>query len=610
MRWCSGLLLVLLFSPFIQAGAAELLQPDAYYGQALLQTDYYRDASQQLTLKEVQALAASSWTPQQPDNRGFDSAAHWYRFQVHPRQPGYLVAPFTLLDRLEVYWLDTRGQVVSHQLSGDHQPLSRRPDWRKRFAFPWPEQTLLTAYVRIQTLGLANNRLLLWPADAFHHFSQREARWLSWCYGLLGGLGFFFVFIYLALRDRLFLYFGGMALSVLVMSMSIAGEFSVSHWVDFWPGLNDYLLVIWPLVTTLATILFLRSFFQLDHLAPGMVKVFYGLLGCMLLAQLQLLHDYALAYRLTFLLVLTVTPLTLAIIYLSWRRGQQPAYLILVGLAFSLVGASVDISRAFTDSLEPFLLGDYGFELRFFSRHATLTGMTLEMACFALAVAGKIFQERRAREVALEQLILAEKEQKQLQETSQQQREELLREMHDGLGSQLTTAVYSARNPVTKKEDLVAELQEALEDLRMMMDSLQSPGGNLATLLGQLRYRLGRRLQAAGLNLHWQVGDLPLEKDLTPRQALHLQRLVQEALANVIKHAQADEVRFEAHQTADRNIAIKICDNGQGFSLPPMTRGRGLDNMRYRAKALDGRLEISSSTLKKGGTCLLLLLPN
>lgn len=603
------LVIGLLLAVGLQAGS--LVEPESghYFGQPLEQPlDYLQDPEGQLTLDDVRHLPAERWEKQRPQTLGFNPAAHWYRLTLKGSpdepQPWFLVAPFTLLDQVSVYWIQPDGKVLA-QHSGDHQPLQARPDWSKRFAFPFqlqPEQPL-QAYVRIQTQGLANTQLLLWQADDFKRFGQQEGRLLSFHYGIIGGLGIFFLFIFIALRDPIFLYFGGLALMTLLMSMTNAGEFSVHPLTSQWPGFNNYLVIVFPLLSTAASLMFLAVFFNLKKTGPRLIKVFYLYVLIMLLAASVTLQDYTRGYQLTLMLAWISTPLILVVIVMAWRQGIRPAILILIGMICTMLGVGVDISRALTDSMQPFLLGEYGFMGRFMARHGVLLGMSAQTAFFALAVAQKIFLERKEREVVLEQLVAAEEKQRALIETNARQREQLMREMHDGLGSQLTTTLYAARREDTPREELATHLQETLQDLRLMMDSLQVFDGDVATLLGQLRYRMERRLQAAGLELVWQVDDLPDFPEMTPQDALNLQRIVQEALTNVIKHAQASRVTLSTQLVNNQALKICICDNGRGFNPEEASQGRGLDNLFHRASELGSQLKIT--TQPKGQGCQL-----
>ncbi|MDR9468505.1 ATP-binding protein [Marinospirillum sp.] len=205
------------------------------------------------------------------------------------------------------------------------------------------------------------------------------------------------------------------------------------------------------------------------------------------------------------------------------------------------------------------------------------------------ALTALVYFYEKSRSQAVRQL-----RQIQEKEAIEKERSRLMREMHDGLGSQLTTALYMARNNQTSVADLSVCLEQVLDDLRLMMDSLQTFDGDVATLLGQLRYRMERRLQAAGLELVWKVDDLPDDPEMTPQEALNLQRIVQEGLANVIKHAQASQVEVSARMLDADYLRIAIEDNGCGFDPEASCTGRGLDNLFHRAAELGSELTINS----------------
>jgi signal transduction histidine kinase len=127
----------------------------------------------------------------------------------------------------------------------------------------------------------------------------------------------------------------------------------------------------------------------------------------------------------------------------------------------------------------------------------------------------------------------------------------------------------------------------------------------MATLLGMLRYRLQRRIGAAGVALRWDMDDLPTLEWLDPSLALDLSRLVQEAIANALNHARATELQLAARQSGEE-VELLIRDNGRGFAGTPHA-GRGLRTMETRAQRLGGRLTIQSAL--DAGTTITLRLP-
>lgn len=89
------------------------------------------------------------------------------------------------------------------------------------------------------------------------------------------------------------------------------------------------------------------------------------------------------------------------------------------------------------------------------------------------------------------------------------------------------------------------------------------------------------------------------------RVVLQVLRVLQEALNNALKHAQASLIRIDAvWREADQTIAIRVADDGVGLA-EPLRRGRGLNNMQRRAREVGANLTIDHPT---GGTELRFLL--
>jgi signal transduction histidine kinase len=81
---------------------------------------------------------------------------------------------------------------------------------------------------------------------------------------------------------------------------------------------------------------------------------------------------------------------------------------------------------------------------------------------------------------------------------------------------------------------------------------------------------------------------------LGPEVETTVYRLVQEALTNVVKHAQAQSVRVGVVTTGSE-VSVEIQDDGVGFDLTAQTPGYGLAGMRERVFLAGGRLTIESS---------------
>jgi signal transduction histidine kinase len=190
------------------------------------------------------------------------------------------------------------------------------------------------------------------------------------------------------------------------------------------------------------------------------------------------------------------------------------------------------------------------------------------------------------------------------------ERERLMREMHDGIGSNLITALAVAQKQ-NESPGTVATLKRAITDLKITVDSLAPLEGDLVTLLGNFRHRIEPDLKLAGVVSVWLVEPCPPLPWLDAVNALQALRIIQEAIGNVLSHARATVLEIGcAPKTLFGRIGIQavIKDNGAGFEIGQIaTNGHGLKNMSARAHTLGGTLEIVSS--KGNGTSICLWLP-
>jgi signal transduction histidine kinase len=190
-----------------------------------------------------------------------------------------------------------------------------------------------------------------------------------------------------------------------------------------------------------------------------------------------------------------------------------------------------------------------------------------------------------------------------------EERARLMRDVHDGVGGQLvsTLALVEAGEP---DDDTIAEsIRGALEDLRLVIDSLEPTEDDLPSVLGSVRSRLEPRLARHGLRFAWQVTDLPAVPGFGPEMALQAMRVVQEAVTNVVKHAGARTVTVRTGEAPDddgrRGVFVEVVDDGRGIAADA-PRGRGLANMARRAGRIGGLVRVRSD---RTGTVVRLWLP-
>lgn len=189
-----------------------------------------------------------------------------------------------------------------------------------------------------------------------------------------------------------------------------------------------------------------------------------------------------------------------------------------------------------------------------------------------------------------------------------EERQRLSRDMHDGIGGQLMSLLARVRSRRISPDQLEYELTDGLSELRLMVDSLDASEGSVADALAVLRSRIRTQTEAAGLSLEWsQAGDLNVVAE-DPRWILNLNRLIQEAATNAVRHSRGDRVSVGIEATGDRQLIVTIEDNGIGFDRGSVVAGRGLSNLTFRAVQLGGRLE-TGRTGSGGGAIVRAVIP-
>ena len=170
------------------------------------------------------------------------------------------------------------------------------------------------------------------------------------------------------------------------------------------------------------------------------------------------------------------------------------------------------------------------------------------------------------------------------------EREMLLADMHDGLGSQISTARMRVERGQMNQAEVAELLRECMADIHLMVDTLREQNDDLESALVDYRARVERRIAEQGIGLSWAV-DLERAPPMAPRRMLQVLRVIQESITNAIRHAKAKEIIVTVRHTSDAGYVIRIEDDGVGIA-DEASPGRGLANMRRRARELGGTLEI------------------
>jgi signal transduction histidine kinase len=238
-----------------------------------------------------------------------------------------------------------------------------------------------------------------------------------------------------------------------------------------------------------------------------------------------------------------------------------------------------------------------------FSR-SDLDMMTILAGQAAIAIENaRLFEEVDAKQATLEQLL------GELLRAQEEERQRISTEIHDSVAQLMVSASYHTQSSsallAQSKFDRAREeaeyatkiISKCVKELRGIVTELYPPALSELGLLGALQENVEYFRRETGVAC--RVLSTTLPQQMSPVQEMVIYRVVQEALNNVRKHAQANEVQIGLRTDANE-ITVEIRDNGKGFDVAGARRsksqsgGVGLLNMRSRAQMLGGDLKIEA----------------
>jgi hypothetical protein len=227
-----------------------------------------------------------------------------------------------------------------------------------------------------------------------------------------------------------------------------------------------------------------------------------------------------------------------------------------------------------------------------------------------LAASHAVLSEQLAQQRQELGAVYAREKARDVEQGGLLERQRLTRDLHDGLGGHLAGVLRMSQLPSVSKEDVASQLRMAVDQLKITVDAMQETDGDIPSLLGAVRYRLTRRLNAASINLHWDVEPLPAMANWGVRQSYELQMILFEVFTNMMAHSEASQATLSARQMQSMEedyIEVQITDNGKGFDTSSVEshRGRGISNMAARAASLGAEFSIHSCPGETRTTILL-----
>ncbi len=175
------------------------------------------------------------------------------------------------------------------------------------------------------------------------------------------------------------------------------------------------------------------------------------------------------------------------------------------------------------------------------------------------------------------------------------ERTRILRDMHDGVGSHISTAIRQLQSGRAADAEVLHTLRDSLDHLKLSIDAMNVPPGDITALLANVRYRLEPRFLACDIRLAWDVDLLEPVAAMDAGVMAQLQFMLFEIFSNVLQHSKATTLCIHAHpcEAPQRGVRLQIIDDGHGFDVD-QPRGQGLLSLQERAHAIGATLGLAS----------------
>lgn len=242
-----------------------------------------------------------------------------------------------------------------------------------------------------------------------------------------------------------------------------------------------------------------------------------------------------------------------------------------------------------------------------FVRPKPLVGRFFGIACTTTSIILNFTNRRRPkRKLGGKSLTkgIGRHEQQIRQAAAQQERNRLARDLHDSIKQQIFVIQTAAATAQTRldgdrpgAETAIGEIREsarsAMTEMEAMLDQLRAVPLSNDGLVESIRKQCEALELRTGAKVEFQLIELPPADTLAPGAHEAVLRVVQEALANIGRHARASHVTVSLDSFSD---TLKLCirDDGSGFNQFEPRQGMGMRNMRERSEELGGKLDINS----------------
>ena len=598
---CIVCLRVALLWSFI-AIVAVLAPPAQAQSSLPISISVFEDPSNAIAAEQIlKAPDAFAFTPLNGRRSfGVSASTFWFKLDIpgqQQAQQAMLEVAYPLLDILDIY---TRpdGQWQLSEL-GDSRAIGNREFIHHLFLKSLQLQAgqAQQVFLRVRSEGPMIVPVKVWPMADFHQHDHNRSLFEGLYFGVLVALIIFNLFVYLSIRSKSYLYYVGYLSFITLFLLSLEGMV-VTYFLSNSLVLAGKLPFISLYIALIIAFKFTASINNTQGIAPRLIRIFnlYSLLLFVVLL-IGISVGGLFLTRITPYLAIGAIVLYSHAIVRGIRARYQPSYF--VGFAFLML-----LPGAILYALRTIGIWDGGS----LPEYVFKAGVALEALLLSLVLSYKIrYAQTRLSQVQHMASEARKDFSQKLIETRDQELQQLAMELHDGLGQNL----LAIKNKIGRVLRPDIEIQQRMDAARVAQEIAQTTIDDMRRISHQLHPhvldRLGLKeaiIQVANSTCDEQAVEVVcLVEDIQSRKhrslALHLYRIVQEAVKNCAVHASAERIEIELRQRGE-NLTLRIEDfpdkrGEEWLSSLDFSRSFGLSNIRERVELLMGNTVFSSN---------------
>jgi signal transduction histidine kinase len=536
---------------------------------------------------------------------GFSLDYYWILFSI--KNPDHL--PIVLeLDNPHIDFVEFYSIAGNHAIflgaAGDRVPFDTRQIVNRRMIFKLSSDSSTTYLLKIdKRFASISFPLRIWSASHFEKTEKRSDIIFGIYFGGLLFIAFISVLLGIGLPDRLFLSY---ALYVFLVSLYIFTQLGFSYQF-LYPTLSEINSDIRVILASLNTVVALAFFSKLLHVnryIPWLYKVYqativfmFSLILMWFFVKRVYVQYYLFTIPLLNILYIILFLFFISIIFIAIKTWSLQRRNIFI---FTLAYSSIMTGVLLYVSVEYGLLPESLFPI-----NPIMIGSIIEILILCVAMIYRIKQINDDKNELLREMATQQKELMQAYvRGGENERSRVSAELHDNIGSNLSLLRRKIETGKSSGNELKNDIDLLCEDVRDLSHRMIPHTMNVIGLSKTLQSYCNKFQNDTGIIVNMDSYDFP---NITNELSLHLFRLVQEALHNVEKHAHASEVDIQLIGY-EKEIVVTIDDDGEGFdTATEAKKGLGLETMKSRVNAFNGKFEIASYIGK--GTNILVKIP-